>query len=264
MDSHKPLPCKAIGSRHAFTLVEMAIVLAILGILVGGILIGQSMMYSAGLRSVATEFQRYQTAMHQFNERFNGIPGDLSDATKYWDTASACPGVYADANPNSSATCNGNGDGMVLTSTYSFEIVRFWQHLANAGMIEGRWPGVAGPGSSLHKLAGFNVPASRLGKPYGYAPYYMGPRFGTVAYFDGDYGNALSLEYTTPTTTTVTSMRPDDLWNIDLKLDDGKPGYGTLRSQRNSANCTVSSAVNTDYRLDYKDMACTNYFITGL
>lgn len=37
-----------------------------------------------------------------------------------------------------------------------------WQHLANAGLIEGSYSGVSGTGSDIHTIIGTNVPRAKL------------------------------------------------------------------------------------------------------
>ncbi len=54
-------------SNHAFTLVELSIVLVILGLLVGGVLSGQSLIHAAELRSISTDIARFQAMKSTFN-----------------------------------------------------------------------------------------------------------------------------------------------------------------------------------------------------
>ena len=69
--------------KQGFSLVELSIVLVILGLLTGGILTGQSLIRAAELRSVTTEFQKYQTAMMTFRDRYMALPGDMRNATAF-------------------------------------------------------------------------------------------------------------------------------------------------------------------------------------
>jgi prepilin-type N-terminal cleavage/methylation domain-containing protein len=78
---------------EGFTLVELSIVLVIIGLIVGGIVGGQSLIRSAQITRISTEFQRVQTAYTTFTDQYDSIPGDMADATDYW--------------PNGA----GNGDG---------------------------------------------------------------------------------------------------------------------------------------------------------
>ena len=70
--------------KKAFSLVELSIVLVILGLLVGGILTGQSLIRAAELRSVTTEFSQYQTAVMTFRDKYFAIPGDMKNARDFW------------------------------------------------------------------------------------------------------------------------------------------------------------------------------------
>src|SRR5438552_4058186 len=73
--------------RQAFSLVELSIVLVILGLLVGGILSGQSLIRAAELRSVTTEFSRYLAAVQSFKDKYFALPGDMANATAFWGIA---------------------------------------------------------------------------------------------------------------------------------------------------------------------------------
>src|SRR3569833_2534544 len=129
-----------IHSQRGFTLVELSIVLVILGLLVGGVLTGQSLIRAAELRSVTTQEQRYVTAVQTFRDKYFALPGDMTNATAYWGTATACPGDYPSP-AATSATCNGDGDVQI----FSRETFRFCQQLANAGL--GGGGGGGGPGA---------------------------------------------------------------------------------------------------------------------
>jgi prepilin-type N-terminal cleavage/methylation domain-containing protein len=127
-----------------FSLVELSIVLVILGLLVGGVLTGKSLIRAAELRSVTTDQQRFVAAAQIFREKYQAFPGDMTNATAFWGTAAACPGTYLQPSTDAT-TCNGNGDGGVRgDTTGSNESFRFWQQLANAGLIEGQYSGVTG------------------------------------------------------------------------------------------------------------------------
>src|SRR5437660_1073388 len=100
--------------RHGFTLLELSIVLVIIGLLIGGIFVGQSLIHNAQLNAVISEFNRYQTAVQSFKQQYNTLPGDMSNATSFWGSAG---GTGSDATcavvvSTTAATCNGNGDGM--------------------------------------------------------------------------------------------------------------------------------------------------------
>ena len=75
------------ATRHtqlAFSLVELSIVLVILGLLVGGILSGQSLIRAATLRSFVKQHEQHYTAVMSFRDKYSQLPGDMNNATQFW------------------------------------------------------------------------------------------------------------------------------------------------------------------------------------
>ncbi len=256
---------------HAgFTLVELSIVLVILGLLTGGILSGQSLIRAAELRSVGTEFQRYRTAVHSFRDKYFALPGDMSNATSFWTSLGGtgsdvtCQNTAATGAP----TCNGNGNNQVFTSVVNNdEQLRFWQHLANAGLIEGSYTGVVGAAY----VPGGNVGPSKLANSY----WWTGTSTGTGApalLFQLPAGGYFNIGNTGAVITTAGSftLMPEEAWNIDTKLDDGKPGTGTVMSNKgNGTNTNCNSAagigppgdVGATYSLTNSNKDCSLYSV---
>jgi prepilin-type N-terminal cleavage/methylation domain-containing protein len=154
--------------RHGFSLVELSIVLVILGLLTGGILTGKSLIRASELRGVTTEYQRYITATRTFRDRYFALPGDLRDATRFWSRMNG----NADCVTNSSApivtstgVCDGDGNSVLDVATAAGaagERHQYWRHLAQAGLIEGTYTGLAGAGGVDNAVIGTNAPASKL------------------------------------------------------------------------------------------------------
>ncbi len=236
-----------VSQRHAFSLVELSIVLVILGLLTGGILAGQSLIRAAELRAVSTEYNRYTAAVMAFRDKYFQLPGDMSNATKFWTTATYCPGTAAQGS-TTAATCDGNGDYQINTSGGSGnELYRFWQHLANAGLVEGTYSGVAGPTDGNESLIGSNVPRSRLNSA-GWTIYWLGNQPTSASLWPGDYGNAWMFGASrTGDPTTGAVLKPEEAWNIDTKIDDGLPRSGVVVPYKPAvvANCTDSSSDTT-------------------
>ena len=119
-------------SSQAFSLVELSIVLVILGLLVGGVLSGQSLIRAAELRSVTRDITRYTTATYTFRDKYFSIPGDMTSATSFWGTDNvSCPN-----GGGSTGTCNGNGDGAIGDPAGVGNICEnqeFWRQLGLAG-----------------------------------------------------------------------------------------------------------------------------------
>lgn len=251
--------------KNGFSLVELSIVLVILGLLVGGILAGQSLIRAAELRSVSTEYQRYTTAVYAFRDKYFMLPGDMNNAEAVWGQADAvAANCYAFSSANA-LTCNGDGDGMIETvSTRSFEIYRAWQHLANAGLIEGTFSGTRGTvGWPWSAVSGTNVPRSKMSQA-GWAWVSRQEATATGGFYASMFYPTTEhwLEYGQPSGNSYAHtpiLKAEEGWNIDTKLDDGKPGTGKVTTYMNSYISTCASsdtAATAIYRLDQTVAGC--------
>lgn len=114
------MPHPHIARRQSgFTLIEIAIVLVIIGLLLGGILKGQELITSARVRNIIAQLDGAKAAFFGFQDRYRALPGDFSNATTQI----------------AGATQNGNGDGQI-TGT---EAIAVWDHLSHAGFINGTY-----------------------------------------------------------------------------------------------------------------------------
>ena len=117
------------SSQKGFTLVEIAIVLVIIGLLLGGILKGQEMIVQAKIKNAMADFSGISAAYHGYQDRYRKIPGD-DDGAARWTGAIA-----------------GNGNGIVLgtynDATAQASVVAanesrlWWDHLRRAGFVAG-------------------------------------------------------------------------------------------------------------------------------
>ena len=257
--------------KQAFSLVELSIVLVILGLLTGGILAGESLIHAAELRAITTEYNRYYSAMNAFRDKYFQLPGDMNNAVSFWGAADGSTGntaACATTQGTGTQTCNGNGDNQILASTASEERTRFWQHLANAGLIEGNYTGIL---SSGNMVGGTNVPPSKLGGAAAWGISCLGNVTGSAYLPDGSYGNAFNF-VTRPA--AMGAISPPDVWNIDSKMDDGKPVTGKLRaswgtpySTATPATACTTAATSADttatYNLSDNNKDCAVWIVTG-
>lgn len=251
------------GFTQAFSLVELSIVLVILGLLTGGILAGQSLIRAAELRSVSSDIQRFQAATNSFRDKYFGLPGDITNATKFWGTANATPATCATTQGTGMQTCDGNGDGAILTRTFgavSDEMFRYWQQLANAGLIEGNYSGIEGAGGPQHAVGGTNVPRSRLSNSI-----FMIRSINDAAYYAASNGHNQMLFGTQNTAgfPGTAAIKPEEAWNIDTKMDDGRPGQGKVfaTGHTNTACVTPSNDPNANYALNLSANGCGLTFL---
>jgi prepilin-type N-terminal cleavage/methylation domain-containing protein len=120
--------------QSGFTLVEIAIVLVIIGLLLGGILKGQELINSAKAKSYASDFRVIQTSLYGFQDRFKAIPGDYASAN-----ANVTNGGVAATTATTPAGTVGNGqiNGLWDSVTPTDESCLVWQHLRLAGFLAG-------------------------------------------------------------------------------------------------------------------------------
>ena len=113
-----------------FTLVEIAIVLVIIGLILAAVLKGQEMITQARIKNSVIDFTGITAAYYAYIDRYKSLPGDDSTATTRW-SATNFPGMG-----------NGNGDGIIAgvytaTASTSAESAMFWNHLRAAGLVTG-------------------------------------------------------------------------------------------------------------------------------
>ena len=225
-------------NASGFSLVELSIVLVILGLLVGGVLTGQSLIRAAELRAVTTEAQRYAAATQTFRDKYFAIPGDIRNATAFWPTV----------------TTDGDGDGILdASATPVVEMFRFWQHLALAGLIEGSFTGVVGGGDAeqhVYSGTGANAPVSKLTNT-GWSAFNRGGDVGgPTGMWTITYGNSFLIGgIDNVGFPDGAGIKPEEAWNIDTKMDDGKPGTGKVAGFFWTA-CS-NAASETDYAATY-------------
>ena len=228
--------------QQGFTLIEIAIVISVIGLLVGGAIAGRSLLRGAEIRSVMSGYQEIEAAVATFESAHDSLPGDFDRADDFW-------GVTA-----------GNGNGEVDLG----EALDVWNHLSVAGMLEANYP-VAG--GSNHNCPA-NCPASSITNS-GYAYFYNGT---IEAYeFAASQGHLVyfgAVDGVNQPDSPI--LKPTEAWGIDVKMDDGAPGRGKVLTfelggaGNPSPNCSTTTNANTSqYDLDRDEIACMVIFHQG-
>jgi prepilin-type N-terminal cleavage/methylation domain-containing protein len=132
-------------TQSGFTLIEIAIVLVIIGLLLGGILKGQELINSARVKNLATDFRNIPLFIYGYQDKFRALPGDDLAAT-----------IHVGNTTTPSANGNGNGviDGNWNSMTPSDESYLFWQHVRLAGLAPGSTDTTAADYPPLNALGG--------------------------------------------------------------------------------------------------------------
>jgi prepilin-type N-terminal cleavage/methylation domain-containing protein len=181
-------------TRSGFTLVEIAIVLVIIGLLLGGILKGQEMITQAKIKNVIADFSGISAAYYGYQDRYRAIPGDDANAATRWATAPAATagdgnGIVAGGYTNGGAVC-----------TAAVESCSWWDHLRRAGFVSGT--GVLPP---------YNAVAGALGVQ-------TGDTAGGAIF--GGFSGLIVCSANLPDKIAIA---------VDTQMDDGQPATGTVR-----------------------------------
>jgi len=198
-------------SQKGFTLVEIAIVLVIIGLLLGGILKGQEMITQAKIKNVIADMTGVSAAMYGYQDRYRALPGDDRNASARWTAPPALPA------PVPGVTGNGVIEGAYNSATATDESRLFWDHLRRAGFISGA--GNEQP---------FNAVSGRTGVQTG----------------DGAGGAVGVLGIANPANTQhfnglilCTANLPDKIAvSIDAQMDDGNGQSGSVRAMAGPGN----------------------------
>jgi len=183
------------NKQRGFTLIEIAIVLLIIGLLLGGIMKGQSMINSARVRAIANDLTGIEAAWISFQDRYRSVPGDFSRAS----THIVAGAIDGDANAR---VDSGAEAGAV------------WQHLAGAGFITGNFDGSPVGALTDSVCVATTCPAN----PY------------NGFYKIGNSNNALGQANASHELTTGGNIPVEVMYELDLKIDDGLPDTGRLRA----------------------------------
>ena len=183
--------------QQGFTLIEIAIVLVIIGLLLGGVLKGQELITGARVRNLIQQQDGVKAAYFGFLDRFRAFPGDYAAAT------TTITGV-------STAACNsGNGDGDGQIETTNNENTLAWEHLSKAGFING-----------TYTCAAAVTQATSPTNPYG--------QYLDLVY-DTNYAGASPTDR--HNLKSGGQIPSDLLGEIDRKVDDGNAMQGAFRGQ---------------------------------
>jgi prepilin-type N-terminal cleavage/methylation domain-containing protein len=209
---------------QGFTLVEIAIVLVIIGLLLGGILKGQEMITQAKIKNVIADYSGVSAAYHGYVDRYRFIPGDDPCASS--TPNAACPsstGRWAGA----SGSGNGNGTvaGKYNSGTATDESRLWWDHLRQAGFV-------AGTGTNQP----FNAVTGMIGVQTGDAQSPVGAVW-------GGFSGLIICSANLPDKIAIA---------VDTQMDDGVPNSGNVRGGAQSTpnpdvGGTGGIAVSTAY-----------------
>ena len=191
----------ARARQQGFTLIEIAIVLVIIGLLLGGILKGQELITSARVRNLISQQDGIKAAFYGFQDRYRALPGDYNAATSNIQNV----------------TQNGNGDGRIENAAVQ-EPILTWEHLAKSGFVNGNYVYSAAVGEG-------NTPKN----PYG--------QYVQLAY-DDVYFSTTASPPRRHNLKTGNQIPVEIVAEVDRKIDDGNAQTGSFVFSSYSATGT--------------------------
>lgn len=250
------------GKARGFTLIELSIVLVIIGLIVGGILTGRSLIRASELSATVSQIQKYAATLNTFRTKYdNHLPGDMDcKVAPQYGLFQVTWSGHCGAGDNTLHDV-ANEDGMIymglnqaqtLGGGCGGECSIFWRHLSDAKMVDGNF------GADLN-FQGDPVTVDGSGN-YVWSLYMPTAKYGSGNYiviasmsFSGTYSTITSdnaFYFTTQGTATQNPfkpmMTPNDAYAIDSKIDDGKPTQGKVRMEVSAYSGTTGIKMFTN------------------
>ncbi|MGB7815271.1 MAG: prepilin-type N-terminal cleavage/methylation domain-containing protein [Methylotenera sp.] len=205
-----------MNKQTGFTLIELAIVLVIIGLLLGGVLRGQELINSARVKNITRDFQNVQVYIYGYQDRFRAVPGDDNNAVGHVGAA--------DNASTGGPLGNGQIGGAWDSATPTDESYRFWQQVRLAGLA---------PGSTALGTPEFeprNASGGRIGIQS------IGAGFAEINNMQGAYAVCSGL------------ILGRDALQLDTTLDDGNTATGNVRVVATGApgNASATAAVTAN------------------
>ena len=201
------------NNQKGFTLVEIAIVLVIIGLLLGGILKGQEMIVQAKIKNAITDFSGVSAAYFGYQDRYRATPGDDTQATRW------------------SGATGGDGNrvltGLYGSTTNTDESRMWWDHLRRSGFVSGS--GFAQPNNAFNGI---------LGVQTGDGAATTGATPTAAAATLGGFTALIMCSSNLPDKVAIA---------LDVQMDDGLVNSGFVRGVQNSAAVGVATATATSY-----------------
>lgn len=217
-----------------FTLVELAIVLVIIGLIVGGVLAGQDLIRSAAIRAAITDVEKSNTAAVTFRTKYSGLPGDLKgNVAAEFQLISGAAGAVP-GRPNVATAGRGDGNSVLEgcasgATALGCETALFWVDLSAAALIpqgitvyDATTPFVTDT-SPANPITNF-LYRSKLRDTAVFMVYHGNGRNRLALGSMRSVGGVVTID----NNTTSAALSPLEARGIDEKLDDGYPGNGVV------------------------------------
>jgi len=207
-------------NQRGFTLIELAIVLVIIGLLLGGVLKGQELINSAKVKNLASDFKNVQIFMYGYQDKYRALPGDDPVAVTHLGTGTG----------QAAATTAGNGfiDGAWNAPTDTAESCYFWEHVRRAGLATGAFPVLCATSTSA------TIPRNAEGGRLGIQSIAGTPAFTKIANMSGAF------------VICSDAIQGKLAKQVDVTLDDGDTAAGSVRVALSTTDGVVATTAVVD------------------
>ena len=218
----------AVRSQAGFTLVELAVVMIIIGLLIGGVLKGQELVKNAQITATISQLKGVDAATSTFRDMYNGVPGDLRNAG---NRIPGCGDSAICSTPGAAADSGNSQLNSAPGAAPAAEAQAFFIQLALADLLTGidtsatactAW-GLCFPEAKAGSGAGLQVGYYGGAATLGAAAAGVPPR-GHYVTIQTDPGLAVNE------TASQAALTPNQAARIDSKVDDGNPTTGSVVS----------------------------------
>lgn len=214
-------------SRHqAFTLVELAIVLTIIGLLVGGVLVAQSLIEQAAIKGTVSQLEGFNAGAVTFRTRYHGLPGDLQTRRA----------TSAGLTPRSGALGSGDGNALLQNGAtpanqhgLGHETALFWRDLWDADLIQVPLDSATdAPAANVGKavLSAWIPPSKIRNTAYMHVHAFQGRHY----YYMGGFADIATDANGIPSLND--GLVVQDAYLIDEKLDDAQGSTGGVTASQ--------------------------------
>lgn len=248
---------KHLESQKGFTLVELAIVMIIIGLLIGGILKGQELITNAQVSSTIAQMKGIDAAMTTFRDSYNAVPGDMTTAELRLPGCDGTVCVDAAGGTSGNSRIDSVNAGVAMGAAGS-ENVQAWVHLNSADLL-------TGIDTSGGVVFGGLLPNSNIGGGFTIGYHGGGAALnGQVAGGPDPRGGHYLAMTGLPTADVGAAnsgvLNASELARIDRKLDDGSPVTGSvLAVVEGGGECTVDDGGTEIYDEANNPAGCAMY-----
>lgn len=222
----------SMNKKYAFSMVELAISLSVIGLLTIVIIGASKLMESANANRVTQEYYTFKSAVESFRDAYGYLPGDYPDAYNHWGVDVGC--LDSSVLVSAYTGCNGDGDGIVELIATGGEGYKVVQHLSQSEIVPGNFPIL---GARLNDAKTEFFP-SRITNGYYYPMHTNSDYPACWSGVSTSHGSEdkcgrhkifLGLFDSSTNVPDAPSLTPLEVQKIDDRIDDGSPWTGNVQ-----------------------------------